>query len=118
MQVTGIPAPSWSHTQTCTHVGMTPVPTGMGIMMGIMGIVWVTGQITGLSPISIFLGFIQFLTGGIHCWMTMVSREKLCRGIGIALREFIHDFRYIPSYDIPGKCQKIPPKIVFQWNFD
>jgi hypothetical protein len=58
VQVKGIPTPSWSHTWTWTHVGMTPGPMCTGLIMGIMGIVQVTGEITGLTPILTFLGFI------------------------------------------------------------
>ena len=47
VQVKGLPAPSWSHTRTRTHAGMTPGPTGTGLITGITGIVRVTGQITG-----------------------------------------------------------------------
>ena len=56
MQIAGIPAPSWSHTRTRTRAGMTPGPTGMGLITGITGIVRVMGQITGLSPILTFFG--------------------------------------------------------------
>ena len=47
VQVKGIPAPFWSYIQTRTCAGMTPGPTGTGLITGITGIVWVTSQITG-----------------------------------------------------------------------